>query len=89
LVLLIDMRSKLSRNSINRVSDGLGLKIHHNRIMAKPSLTHRMKDRERKANLKRASPRLRKRRVISSLRKTLESGVSSTMAPDTTWLNVA
>jgi hypothetical protein len=46
-------------------------------------------DRERKANLKRASPLCRKRRVTGTLRKTLESGVSSTIALGTTLMNVA
>jgi hypothetical protein len=66
---LIDMQSKLSRNSSNRVSG-------------------RSMDRERKANLKRASPKSRKRRVMGSLRKTLESGVSSTTSLGTTLMNV-
>jgi hypothetical protein len=43
---------------------------------------------KRKANLKRSSPRHRKRRVMGSLRKTLESGVSSTKSPGTTPMNV-
>jgi hypothetical protein len=42
---------------------GFGLKICHNRIMEKETLTHGTKDRARKANLKRSSPRHRKRRV--------------------------
>jgi hypothetical protein len=87
--LLIDMQSKLSRNSSNRVSGSSGLKICHNRSMEKETLTHRMKDiSTRKANLKRASPR-QERRVTRSLRKTPESGVSSTKSPGTTPMNVA
>jgi hypothetical protein len=38
------MQSKLSRNSSSRVSGSSGLKIHHNKIMEKETLTHRMKD---------------------------------------------
>jgi hypothetical protein len=74
------MQSKLSINSSNIVSG---------RSMAKANLTHIMKGRERKANLKRASPRYMQRRVTRSLRKTLESGVSSTIALGTTLMNVA
>jgi hypothetical protein len=87
--MLIYMHSKLRINSSNKVSRSLGLKIRHNRIMAKETLTHRMKDRERKANLKRASPRCKHRKVTRSLRKKLESGVSSIKSPGTTSMNVA
>jgi hypothetical protein len=52
-------------------------------------VSERSMDRARKANLKRASPRCRKRRVTRSLRKTLESGVSSTTTLGTTLMNVA
>jgi hypothetical protein len=49
----------------------------------------RSMDRARKANLKRANPRCMQRRVTKSLRKTLESGVSSTTSLGTTLMNVA
>jgi hypothetical protein len=83
------MQSKLRRNSSSRVSGGSDLKIRHNKMMAKETLTRRMKDRVRKANLKRANPRRKQRRVMGGLRKTLESGVSSTTTPGTTQMNVA
>jgi hypothetical protein len=55
----------------------------------KTMLSHRMKDiSTRKANLKSASARPRKRRVMGSLRKTPESGVSSTNSSSTTPMNV-
>jgi hypothetical protein len=60
-----------------------------NRSMAKATLTHIMKDRESKANLKRARPICRKRRVARSIIKTSESGVSSTKTLGTTLMNVA
>jgi hypothetical protein len=47
--LLIDMQSKLRRNSSSGVSGSLGLKICHNRSMEKETLTHRMKDKARKS----------------------------------------
>jgi hypothetical protein len=65
--MLIDMQSKLIINSNKKVSG---------RGMEKENLTHIMKDRSRKANLKRASSRCKKRRVTRSLRKTPKSGVS-------------
>jgi hypothetical protein len=80
--------AKLSINSSSRVSRSSGLKIRHNKIMAKATLTQRMKDRARKTNLKRASQRGRKRRVTRSLRKKPESGVSSTKSFGTTSMNV-
>jgi hypothetical protein len=46
-------------------------------------------DRARKANLKRDSLRCMERRVTRSIRKTLESGESSTIALGTTLMNVA
>jgi hypothetical protein len=46
-------------------------------------------DKARKANLKRANPICRKRRVTRSIRKTPTSGVSSTTALGTTLMNVA
>jgi hypothetical protein len=51
--LLINMQSKLRRNSSNEVSMSLGLQIHHNRSMEKEIL---MKDKARRVNLKRISP---------------------------------
>jgi hypothetical protein len=78
------MQPKLSRNSRNKVSEGSSLKIRHNITMEKENLTHGMKDKARKSNLKRAIPRQRQGRVTGSLRKTLESGVSSTISPGTT-----
>jgi hypothetical protein len=57
--------------------------------MENETLTHRMKDSERKANLKRASPRCKQIRVTRILRKTPESGVSSKTTPGTTPMNVA
>jgi hypothetical protein len=42
-----------------------------------------------KANLKRSSPRCRERRVMVILRKTLKSGVSSTIFLSTTMMNFA
>jgi hypothetical protein len=54
---------KLNKNSSNRVSWSSGLEIRHNKIMEKETLTHRTKDRARKANLKRDSPRHRHIRV--------------------------
>jgi hypothetical protein len=88
--LLIDMWSKLSRNSRNEVSRSSSLKICHNRSMEKETTTQRMKDiLERKDKLKRSIPRHMKRRVTRSLIRTLESGVSSTKSPSTTSMNVA
>jgi hypothetical protein len=81
--------AKLSINSSNIVSRSSGLKIRHNRIMAKATLTHRTKDRARKTNLKRASERGKKKRATRSLRNKPESGVSSTKAFGTTQMNVA
>jgi hypothetical protein len=52
--------------------------------MENETLNHRMKERERNSNLKRYSPR----RVIKILRKTPESGVSSTTTPGTKPMNV-
>jgi hypothetical protein len=83
------MQSKLSINSSSRVSRSLGLKIHHKIIMAKETITHRMKDIESKVKLNRSSPRHRQIRVTRSLIKTLESGVSSTTTPRTTPMNVS
>jgi hypothetical protein len=57
--------------------------------MEKKNITHIMKDRERKANLKISSPRCRKKRVMRGLRKTPESGVSSTITLGTTLTDVA
>jgi hypothetical protein len=57
------MQSKLSRNSCSRESGSSNLRIHHNIIMEKETLTHGMKDKERKENLKRASSRRGQRRV--------------------------
>jgi hypothetical protein len=74
------MLSKLSRNSSNKVSG---------RSLAKETLTNIMKDRERKEKLKRFSPRCRLRRAMEILRKTLESGVSSTTSLGTILMNVA
>jgi hypothetical protein len=68
---------------------GSGLKIRHNRIMLKENLTHGTKDKARKANLKRDNPRQMERRVMESLRKTLDCGVSSKTTPRTTRMNVA
>jgi len=78
--LLTDMPSKLSITSSGRVSG---------RSMEKETLTHIMKGKVRKDNLKRASPRCRQRRVTRSLRKTPESGVSSRTTLGTTLMNVA
>ena len=86
--LLIDMQSKLSRNSSRRVSGSSGLKICHNKSMAKETLTHITKDKERNFNHMISIPRSRKRRVIWSLIKTMESGVSSTTSFGTTPMNV-
>jgi hypothetical protein len=74
------MQSKLSINSSNKVSG---------RSMERETLTHIMKDRATKVNLKRASPRCRKIRVTGSLRKTPKSGVSSKTTLGTTLMNVA
>jgi hypothetical protein len=52
--MLIDMQSKLSRNSSSRVS---------RRSMEKENITHIMKDKARKEKLKRANPRCRQRRL--------------------------
>jgi hypothetical protein len=74
------MSSKVGRNSRSRVSG---------RSMEKENLTHIMKDKARKANLKIFSPRCRKIRVMGSLRKTSECGVSSTISLGTTLMNVS
>jgi hypothetical protein len=87
--MLINMNSKLSRNSSSGVSGSLGLQIRHNKIMAKEALTHRMKDKARRFNLKKISPRNRLIKVIGSLGNTLESGVSSTKSIGTTLMNIA
>jgi hypothetical protein len=53
--------SKSSRNSSNRVSEILGLKIFHNRGIKKETLTHRIKYiSARKAHLNRSIPRHKK-----------------------------
>jgi hypothetical protein len=84
------MQSKLSINSRSGVSGILGLKMPHNRSMEKATLTHITKDKStRKANLKRASTRCMQRRVTRSLRKTPESGVSSTKSLGTTLMKIA
>jgi hypothetical protein len=54
--MLIDMESKLRRNSSSRVSGSSGLKICHKKSMAKENITHRTNNRVRKANLKRYIP---------------------------------
>jgi hypothetical protein len=72
------MKSKLRRNSRRRVSG---------RSMVKEFINDIMKDRERKENLKRASTTCKKRRVMRSIRKTPESGVSSIKTLGTTLMN--
>jgi hypothetical protein len=57
--------------------------------MEKETLTHIIKDKVRKSNLKRDNPICRKRRVMGSVRKTPESGVSSAISLGTTLMNVA
>jgi hypothetical protein len=78
---------KIEKNSSNIVSGGSGLKILHKGIMENETLTHKTKERPWNVNLKRASLRHRKRRVSRSLRKTIESGVSSKIAPVTIQMN--
>jgi hypothetical protein len=83
------MQSKLSINSRNEVNESSVLKIRHNRRMEKETITHKRKDiSTRKDKLKRSIPRCRRRRATRSLRKKLESGVSSTKSPRTTLMNV-
>jgi len=80
------MFSKSNRNLSNEISGSLGLQKCNNRRMENVSLTRRTMDRERKSNLKIASPIYRQRRVIGRWR-TLKSGVSSTKCPSTTPMN--
>jgi hypothetical protein len=86
--LVIDMQSKLSRNSSSGVRESSGFETHNNKSTTKKIITQRMKDTSRKANLKIFSPRSMKTRVTRSLIKTLESGVSSTKSPRTTPMDV-
>jgi hypothetical protein len=87
--MLIDMQSKLSRNSSIGVSKSLVLQIRHNRSMEKENITHITKGRARRFNLKKMIPRNQLRRVMGSLRKTLESGVNFIKSLGTTMMNVA
>jgi hypothetical protein len=79
----------LSKTSSSGLSGSLGSQKHHKRNMAKETLTHRMKDKTRRVNINKIIPRNQLRRVMGSLRKTPESGVSSTKVPSTTLMNVS
>jgi hypothetical protein len=80
------MQSKLNINS-SGVNKSLGLQTRCNKSMENKTLTHRMKDKEKRVNIKKISPNNWLRRVMGSLIKTVECGVSSTKSPDTTLLN--
>jgi hypothetical protein len=56
--------------------------------MVKVALTPKEKDRARMASPRTTSPSHKKRRVMGSRRRTLESGVSSTKSLGTTLMNV-
>jgi hypothetical protein len=55
--------------------------------MGKVALTHTIRDKSRKANLKNTFPSYKKRRVMGRRRRTLEIGVSLTKSPGKTLMN--
>jgi hypothetical protein len=83
------MQSKLNRNSSNRVREFEFENTPQQKHGKGNSNSQNKGQSTRKANLKRVSPRHMQRRVTRSLRKTLESGVSSTKSLGTTLMNVA
>jgi hypothetical protein len=85
----IDMMSKCIINLNRGISWSYTLQIHNKKSMEKVALTHRTRDKARKANHKTISPSHRKIRVMGRQRRTLENGVSSKKYLGTTLMNVS
>jgi hypothetical protein len=84
---LIDVLSKLSRNSSKKTSGSSGLQIDNNQSMVRVALTPSPKDRERMANPRITKLNHQQRRVMRS-RRTLENSASSTKSLGTILMNV-
>jgi hypothetical protein len=83
------MLSRSSKSSTKRIRRISVMQTHRRRSTIKVALIPREKDRVRMASPRKTSRRHKKRRVVGSRRRTLESGVSSTKSLGTSLINVA
>jgi hypothetical protein len=80
--------SRLSRN-LSRRGESLDLQIPHNRTREKEALTHKTRDKEKMATLRKTSPSRYTRRIMRSRRRKWENDVNTIKVLGTTLKNVA